>query len=127
MLRCLVVKDLSKQRNHYNVPSIILYINQRVRKISEKLTFRNLVWNIISVTFIGLFINKQMSTQRTINIRRQFQLHVISILHSKTMYCKIMVVHCTLIKLKIHSLDLSINVTILFHYRNPSFQQEMLI
>jgi hypothetical protein len=122
-----VAKNLSKQENHNNAPSIILYTNKTVRKISDNLTFRHFIWHIISATFVGLSINKQVSRKISINTRRQFQLRVISKLQSKTVYCKITNVHITRINWYVHSLDLAINLTIFFHYRSLSFQQEMLI
>lgn len=126
MLRFVVAKNLSKQENHDNAPSIILYTSKTVRKISDNLTFRHLIWHIISVTFIGLSIVKQMSTKISMNTGRQFQLHVISNLQSKTVYCKIKNVYITLIKWYVHSLGLPNNLTIFFHYRNLSFQRECL-
>jgi len=68
MLRFVVAKNLSKQGNHDNAPSITFYTNKTVQKISDNLIFPHLIWHIISVTFIGLSI---MSTYISINARRQ--------------------------------------------------------
>ena len=90
---------VAQRLNHYATPGLT------GRKISDNFNiYSRLIWHIISVTCSGLSINKQMSTYRSINIRRQIQLHVTSILPSKTVYCTIINVDFTLIKLNGHSL-----------------------